>query len=59
MLMASYIEWNQALVEYFTKSVSQGARVYLSVDDDVLERIGRQLGASPKGGVGVMTFAKQ
>jgi regulator of replication initiation timing len=50
MLMASYIEWNQALVEYFTKSVSQGARVYLSVDDDVLERIGRQLGASPKGG---------
>jgi regulator of replication initiation timing len=44
--MASYIEWNQALVEYFTMGVAQGARVYLSVDDDVLERIGRQFGSS-------------
>lgn len=50
MRMASYIEWNQALVEYFTKSVSQGARVYLSVDDDVLERIGRRFRSSPSGG---------
>ena len=50
MLMAGYIEWNQALVEYFTKSVSQGASVYLSVDDDVLERIGRRFRSSPNGG---------
>lgn len=40
--MASYIEWNQALIDYFTKGIAGGTGVYLSVDDDVLERIGRQ-----------------
>jgi len=44
--MVSYTEWNQALVKYFTKGVALGARIYLSVDDDVLERIGRQFGSS-------------
>jgi hypothetical protein len=49
--MASYIEWNQALIDYFTNGVARGrgARVYLSVDDDVLERIGRRFSSSPNG----------
>jgi hypothetical protein len=47
--MVSYIDWNQALIDYFTRGVAQGARVYLSVDDDVLERIGRQFRALPNG----------
>lgn len=50
MLMVSYIKWNQALVEYFTMGVVQGTRVYLSVDDDVLERIGRRFRSLPNGG---------
>jgi hypothetical protein len=48
--MVSYIKWNQALVEYFTMGVVQGTRVYLSVDDDVLERIGRRFRSLPNGG---------
>jgi hypothetical protein len=47
--MASYIEWNQALIYYFTEGEAQGARVYLSVDDDVLDRIGRHFRSSPNG----------
>jgi hypothetical protein len=48
--MASYIEWNQALIYYFTEGEVRGARIYLSVDDDVLERIGRRFRSSPNGG---------
>jgi len=48
--MARYTEWNQALIGYFTKGMAKGARVYLSVDDDVLERIGRKFRSSPNGG---------
>jgi hypothetical protein len=48
--MANYREWNQALIDYFTKGMAKGARVYLSVDDDVLERIGRKFRSSPNGG---------
>jgi len=40
--MASYADWNQALIDYFTRGVANGERVYLSVDDDVLNRIGRK-----------------
>ncbi|MFO0130850.1 MAG: hypothetical protein ACK54J_27430 [Pseudanabaena sp.] len=56
--MASYIEWNQALVEYFTMGVAQGARVYLSVDDDVLERIGRKFRSSRNGDSGRNDFCQ-
>jgi hypothetical protein len=38
--MANYIYWNQALVIYFTSTASYGERVYLSVDDEILEQIG-------------------
>ena len=40
--MASYTNWNQALVSYFTSGVPRGTKIYLSVDDDILERIGRE-----------------
>lgn len=40
--MANYSEWNKALVSYFTSGVPYGIKIYLSVDDDVLERIGEE-----------------
>ncbi|MEQ9552354.1 MAG: hypothetical protein RIM23_22415 [Coleofasciculus sp. G3-WIS-01] len=39
--MANYTEWNQALISYFLKGVPRGSKIYLSVDDDVLDRIGQ------------------
>lgn len=40
--MANYREWNQALVFYFTNSLPRGKRVYLSVDNEILEQIGQK-----------------
>jgi len=41
--MATYEQWNSAITEYFTKGLPYGAKVYLSVDDDALRRIGKKL----------------
>jgi len=38
--MASYTDWNQALISYFIDGVPRGTRIYLSVDEDVIENIG-------------------
>ncbi|MCT7963465.1 hypothetical protein NG791_22575 [Laspinema sp. D1] len=38
--MANYQQWNQAIASYFTSGIPRGTRVYLSVDDDILDRIG-------------------
>lgn len=38
--MATYHDWNQALASYFTSGIPRGTKVYLSVDDDILDRIG-------------------
>ncbi len=35
--MASYEEWNRALIDRFTNGLPQGAKIYLSVDEDLLE----------------------
>ena len=35
--MATYVEWNEALKDYFTAGVSKGSEIYLSVDIDELE----------------------
>ena len=40
--MANYREWNQALIFYFTTSLPRGKRVYLSVDNEILEQIGQK-----------------
>ena len=37
--MATYEEWNKALVAYFTAGVSKGSEIYLSVDTAELEAI--------------------
>jgi hypothetical protein len=42
--MANYQQWNQAIASYFTSGIPRGTRVYLSVDDDILDRIGEEFG---------------
>ncbi len=38
--MASYQEWNKALISYFTSGLPHGMRIYLSVDNETLENTG-------------------
>ncbi|MFM7613802.1 MAG: hypothetical protein ACKO4R_06170, partial [Synechococcales cyanobacterium] len=38
--MNKYSDWNTALVRYFTQNVPYGTKIYLSLDDDTLEKIG-------------------
>lgn len=40
--MATYDDWSQALVSYFTSGVPRGIKVYLSVDEEILDRIGEE-----------------
>jgi len=49
-IQTTYINWNQALVSYFTTGMAQGSQIYLSVDDDVLESIGQNLLSPEIGG---------
>jgi hypothetical protein len=43
--VASYEEWNRALVHHFSQSVPRGSSVFLAVDDDEIVRVGRNLAA--------------
>ncbi|MEB3151754.1 MAG: hypothetical protein VKL60_22400 [Sphaerospermopsis sp.] len=45
--MASYTDWNQALISYFINGVPRGTKVYLSIDEDVIEHIGYNFISSP------------
>ncbi|MHC5771238.1 MAG: hypothetical protein ACYTXI_37885 [Nostoc sp.] len=38
--MANYTDWNQALISYFISGTPHGTKIYLSVDEDVIGRIG-------------------
>ncbi|MFN5857177.1 MAG: hypothetical protein ACK456_15005, partial [Pseudanabaenaceae cyanobacterium] len=38
--MNSYSDWNTALIHYFTQNVPYGTKIYLSLDDDTLEKVG-------------------
>lgn len=40
--MANYIAWNRALILYFTSGLQRGKRLYLSVEDEILELIGHK-----------------
>lgn len=40
--MASYEEWNKAIVVYFVSGLPEGASVYLSVDEQSLRDIGKR-----------------
>lgn len=42
--MFSYDIWNKVIASYFIKNIQYGSRVYLSVDDDVLELLGSGFG---------------
>ncbi|HEY9694170.1 MAG TPA: hypothetical protein V6D15_18355 [Oculatellaceae cyanobacterium] len=42
--MATYEDWNRALASYFISGISRSTKIYLSVDDDILERIGQDFG---------------
>lgn len=46
----NYVEWNQALVAYLLSGIPHGSKIFLSVDDDVLEVIGQSFTSSPVGG---------
>ena len=41
--MATYLEWNDALAAQAVKGVPSGMGIYLSVDDDLLSRVGSDL----------------
>lgn len=42
--MATYYQWNNAIIIYATQGVNVGARVFLSIDDEALETIGFSFG---------------
>jgi len=40
MAMTNYTDWNTAIAHYFTQNVPKGTKIYLSLDDDTLVKIG-------------------
>ncbi|MEQ8678086.1 MAG: hypothetical protein RLP44_23130 [Aggregatilineales bacterium] len=48
--MATYQEWNNAIIDYAIQGLSIGTRVFLSIDDETLETIGFMFGDRPEGG---------
>lgn len=42
--MATYHQWNNAIIVYVTQGLNVGARVFLSIDDEALETIGFSFG---------------
>jgi hypothetical protein len=45
--MATYEQWNERLFNYVTSGIPRGARVYLAIDDEVIEYLATQLGTKP------------
>lgn len=45
--MPSYMMWNRALVAYLTEGIPRGMQVFLSVDTDLLQQVGRDLLGAP------------
>jgi hypothetical protein len=54
--MSTYEEWNKSLVNYFLQGVPRGSKIYLSVDEDVLEQVGQCFSSSPLNGSWVADF---
>ncbi len=42
--MADYVEWNRQIIIYFTESVQRGSAVFISIDEEALQRIGSIMG---------------
>ncbi|QEQ01347.1 hypothetical protein FFX45_08100 [Thermosynechococcus sp. CL-1] len=38
--MSNYSDWNASIISYFTQNVPYGTKIYLSLDDDTLGKIG-------------------
>jgi hypothetical protein len=47
--MATYEDWNRALISYFTTGVPRGTKVHLSVDDDLINNLGEEFGWEKSG----------
>lgn len=45
--MSTYSEWNDAIIEYFISRTPMGSKIYLSLNDDVLELIGNSWEIEP------------
>jgi hypothetical protein len=56
--MASYEDWNTAIASYFLSGVPRGSRVYLGVDDEALNYIGRCYSLALEGGSWSQDFRK-
>lgn len=54
--MASYVDWNRAIIEYFVGGLPAGATVFLSVDNDALKDIGHRFLGEDIGGESVQDF---
>ena len=54
--MSTYEEWNRLLVNYFLQGVPRGSKIYLNVDEDVLEQVGQCFSSSPLHGSWVDDF---
>lgn len=47
--MASYDDWNRALVAHFVEGMPRGASIYLNVDDETLRLVNRRVGIAGAG----------
>jgi hypothetical protein len=47
--VATYDQWNDALLNYATQGLSLGSAVVFSIDEDTLEFIGQQWGKPERG----------
>lgn len=45
--MSTYSEWNNSIIEYFISRTPMGSKIYLSLNDDVLELIGNSWEIEP------------
>lgn len=48
--MTVYDEWNNALIDYLTAGIPRGSTVFLDINDDILEAIGRTFKMEVLGG---------
>lgn len=54
--MSTYEEWNKLLIDYFLQGAPSGSKIYLSVDEDVLEQLGQCFSSNPTNGSWVDDF---
>jgi hypothetical protein len=55
--MVSYDQWNHAILSYFVEGVQRGSGVFLSIDEDVIQLIGREFGLTREQSLRSFRFA--